>query len=271
MKTMTQLSLYTAMLLISGTVFSQQKITGMVTDNSNININPVLIVNISKGTNTLSDTSGKFTIDASENDEIRFVKDGYYRSTKKISKDDFNAPLLIILKRDEIEIQEVKVAFKPTGNLEKDSKRFNESKKLKTLKSDMDEYLKRPLNEPIPKNTISKTFSGHDFSAGQADVLKVIGAAIGLFNKATKPKITKATYGEYQIFMTRLKNEVDVSFLKKYGMDEEQIDEFLYYAEDAQELSKKYRKDFRKTALETELKKVFTEYSKTHRLTPNKN
>lgn len=270
MKTITKPSLYTAMLLVSGTLFSQQKIAGIVTDNSNININPVLIVNISKQTNTLSDTSGRFTIDATENDEIRFVKDGYFRSVKKISKDDFNISLLIILKREEIEIPEVKVAFKPTGNLEKDSKRFNESKKLKALKSDMDEYLKRPLNEPIPKNTIPKTFSGHDFNAGQADVLKVIGAAIGLFNKATKPKITKATYGEYQAFMTRLKNEVDLTFLKKYGMDEEQIDAFLYYAEDAQELSKKYRKDFSKAALEFELKKVFAEYSKTHKLTPNK-
>ncbi len=66
--------------------FSQQKISGLVTDNSNININPVLIINISKNTSVLSDASGKFMIDAGENDEIRAVKKDITVRVKKFRK-----------------------------------------------------------------------------------------------------------------------------------------------------------------------------------------
>jgi len=246
--------------------FSQQKISGLVTDNSNININPVLIINISKNTSVLSDASGKFMIDAGENDEIRAVKEGYYRAGKKISKEDFNTPVLMILQKAEIQIPEVKIAFKPTGNLEKDSKRLNESQKLRSLKSDMSKYMRTPLNEPLPDKSISKTFTGPDYKVGQVDVLGVIGEIANLFNKATKPKITKANYIEFQDFMIRLKNEVNLDFLRKYGMGDEQIDAFLLYAEETRYLSKKFRKDFNKDVLKFELQVAFAEYRKLNKL-----
>ncbi|WP_232509146.1 hypothetical protein [Chryseobacterium sp. StRB126] len=255
-----------SLLCVSTAVFSQQKVTGLVTDNSNVNINPVLIINVSKNASVLSDASGNFVINADENDEIRAIKEGYYRASKKIVKEDFNTPMLMILQKAEIQIPEVKIAFKPTGNLEKDSKRLNESQKLRSLKSEMSKYMKSPLNEPLPDKSISKTFTGHDYKVGQVDVLGVIGKAVNLITNANKPKITKANYIEFQDFMVQLKNEVNLDFLRKYGMEDEQIDAFLLYAEETRYLSKKFRKDFNKDVLRFELQVAFAEYRKLNKL-----
>ncbi|MDC8101897.1 hypothetical protein [Chryseobacterium rhizosphaerae] len=253
-------------LFVAGKLFSQQSITGQITDGSTIHVNPVLIINISAQKSSLSTMSGKFTIDASENDEVRFVKEGYYRFEKKITKEDLASPLHIILKRMEIQIPEVEIVYKPTGNLAKDSKYLSESGKLKALKSDITMYMKSPLNEPIPDHTISKTFTGHDFNAGQVNVAGVFKAISGIIKKASKPKITKADYNETQNFLTRVKSEINLDFLKKYGMDEEQIDRFLLYANKTRMLAKNYRKDFQNDVVEYEIKVAFGEYRKLHKL-----
>lgn len=95
------------------------------------------------------------------------------------------------------------------------------------------------------------------------DVVKLILSGMGLVKKVTKPKITKANYNETQNFMDKLKLEINLDFLVKQGMNEEQIDEFLIYANDTRYLAKRYRKDFSNSVIESELKIAFNEYSKT--------
>jgi hypothetical protein len=265
MRTYIKQSLYVIPFFVSAEIFSQQQITGTVTDNSKKNINPVLIINVSNRKSTLSDTSGNFTIEASENDELRFVKEGYYRFDKKVRKEDFSSPLMISLDKTEIEIPEVKITYKPTGNLERDNRHLNESRKVVSLRSELDEYMKSPLNEALPDNTVSKTFKP-DYNAGQVSILGVLDAAVGLFKKATELKITKANYTETQDFIKRVKEEIDLQFLRKYGMDEDQIDYFLIYANDTRMMAKKYRKNFKADIVEYELKVAFAEYRKTHKL-----
>ncbi|KPE49992.1 hypothetical protein AOB46_17060 [Chryseobacterium indologenes] len=254
------------LVLLSAVVFSQQKVTGKVTDNSNANINPVLVINISNQKSVLSSTSGDFTIDASEADEIRFVKEGYYRFDKKVSKEDFNTPLYISLKRMEIEIPEVKITYTPTGNLEKDSKYLSESGRVAALKSGLGEYMRSPLNEPLPDNSISSNFKGHDFKAGYVNVFGVLKVAANFIKKSRKPKITKANFTETQDFIRRIKTDIDLGFLRKYGMEDEQIDRFLIYANGTRTMAKKYRKDFKKDVIVMELQIAFAEYSKLNKL-----
>jgi len=251
---------------IASELWGQQKISGKVITGDELDLAPVLIVNISGNKSSLSDMSGNFEMEAKENDEIRFVKEGYYRVDKKITKEEISAPFNIILKKIEIQIPEVKIKYKPTGNLAKDNQHYNESRKLQVLKSDMEDYMRSPLNQPLPNNATSKTFTGHDFNVGQVDLFGVFNAVSGLVKKATKPKITKANYNETQDFLKRVRNEVNLNFLKKYGMDEEQIDAFLLYADKTRSLAKRYRKDFSISIVEYELKVAFGEYSKTHKL-----
>ncbi|REC78020.1 hypothetical protein DRF60_10170 [Chryseobacterium elymi] len=265
MRTYIKRIFYTIPFFVSAGFFSQQQITGTVTENSKKNITPVLIINVSNRKSTLSDTLGNFTIEVSENDELRFVKEGYYRFDKKIKQEDFRFPLMISLDKTEIEIPEVKITYKPTGNLERDNRHLNESRKVVSLRSELDEYMKSPLNEALPDNTVSKTFKP-DYNAGHVSILGVLDAAVGLFKKATELKITKANYTETQDFIKKVKEEIDLEFLRKYGMNEEQIDHFLIYANDIRMMAKKYRKNFKADTVEYELKIAFSEYRKIRKL-----
>lgn len=267
MKRYIRQSLYIVPCFIFTDVLSQQKIIGIVKDHhGDITVNPVLIINISTHKSSLSDALGNFVIEATENEEIRLVKEGYYRFDKKVTKEDFNTPLKIVLKKVEILIPEIKVTYKPTGNLERDVRHLDGSRKLASLKSELDDYMKSPLNEPLPKNSIPKEFGGHDFKAGQGNAFGVISLALNLITKAKKAKITKPDYNETQDFIKRINVEIDLDFLKKYGMGQEQIDRFLLYANDTRKLAKKYRKDFSSAAIEFELKVAFQEYKKTNNL-----
>lgn len=254
--------LFIVLSCIASEMWAQQKISGRVITGSELDLTPTLVVNISNGKSLLSDMSGKFEIEAKENDEVRFVKEGYYRVDKRITREEMNSPLNIILKRMEIQIPEVKISYKPTGNLAKDNQHLNESRKLQALKSDMEDYMRSPLNQPLPDNTVSKTFTDHDFNAGQVNLFGVFNAV----KKLAQPKVTKANYNETQDFLRRVRNEVNLNFLKKYGMDQEQIDAFLLYADKTRSLAKRYRKDFQISVVEYELKVAFAEYSKTNKL-----
>lgn len=246
--------------------FSQQNISGKIMDEDHNSLTGVLVFNITKNTKAYSNISGDYLIEARENDEVKFIKEGFYRMDKIIKKETFNSPLEIQLIRAETLIQEVEIDYKPTGNLGKDSQHLDDSKKVAALKSSINDYMKSELNVPLPKNEISKTFKGHDFQAGQMDLIKVLGAAVGLVKKATGPKITTPNYVETKGFLARVKTEVDLSIFKKYGMDEEKIDKFLAYAEKVNHLSKKYRKDFNKAIILSELQNAFLEYSKLNKL-----
>ncbi|PXW10687.1 hypothetical protein C8D70_11310 [Chryseobacterium sp. CBTAP 102] len=254
--------LFLVLFCIASEFWGQQKISGNVITGDDLDLAPVLVVNISENRSVLSDMSGKFEIEAKENDEIRFVKEGYYRVDKKLTREEINAPFNIMLKKMEIQIPEVTIKYRPTGDLAKDNQHYNESGKLQALKSDMEDYMRSPLNQPLPDNTVSKTFTGHDFNAGQVNLFGVFNAV----KKLAQPKVTKANYNETQDFLKRVRNEVNLNFLKKYGMDEEQIDAFLLYADKTRSLAKRYRKDFSITVVEYELKVAFGEYSKTHKL-----
>lgn len=256
-----------ALLMIIFT-FSQQNISGKIVDEDHNNLSAVLIFNTTQNIKTYSNFSGEFSIEANENDEVKFIKEGFYRLDKFIKKEIFNSQLQVQLTRAEALIQEVKIDYKPSGDFAKDSKRLDDSKKVASLKSELNDYMKSELNEPLPKNEISKTFKGHDFQAGHASVnlLTIFGEVSGLIKKATGPKITTPNYAETQNFLARVKAEVNLTMFEKYGMDEEKIDYFLAYAEKVNHLSKKYRKDFNADTILSELQNAFGEFSKLNKL-----
>lgn len=253
-------------LFIFAESFSQQKVSGRITDDDQAIVASVLVFNVTKNIRSSGDLYGNFVIEAEESDEIRFVKQGYYRTDRIIKKENLTTQMSVSLLRAETLIPEVKIEYKPTGDLKKDIKHFDDSKKVASLKSSMEAYIKSPLKEPLPKNEIPKTFQAHDFNSGHVNLIKVFGEAVRLVKKASAPKITAPTYGETQNFLARIKAEIDLSFLTRYGMSEEGVDRFLLYAEKVNQLSKKYRKTFNSAEIEYQLKLAFSEYSKLNKL-----
>ena len=110
------------LLCFSANAFAQT-VSGTVTDEDQNALPAVLVFNLKTEQKTYTDVSGKFVIPANTNDELRFVRKGFERSSKVIRQADFLSLFFIMLKRDYEEIEEVQVSkIKLTGDLNTDSR-----------------------------------------------------------------------------------------------------------------------------------------------------
>ena len=209
--------------------FYSQNIRGKIVSDS-ISVNQVLIVNINSDEKTYSNSQGQFIINANVNDEIRFVKEGYERKVLKINNSN---EIFINLIKLVTEIEEVEVKKKLSGNLDEDSKLFNENKKKVALNNDLKVYFKTrssgELMKPKPGEFVQPvgqgfTIGGPDNKWGVTDLVEWIREnltdeyfiSLGL----AFPEINSFLYYSLQSFhtMTILKygycSEEDVGNLK---------------------------------------------------------
>lgn len=208
-------------------------------------------------------------IAAKTGDEIRFIKNTYERKIQRITTENFSRPLNISLEKSPYLIEEIELAFNPTGNLKKDVKSLDPPKRVVALNSSMDSYMRTSPTEPSPKLITPSAFGPRDFNAGQVDVVKAVSALVGLVSKASSSPLTKANYAETQDFFRKIKTTMDLSFYTSQGWDEEEIDRFLIYADDVYSLAKKYRKNFNVNAINTDMKMAYREYVKTRKIRPS--
>lgn len=212
-----------------------------------------------------SDKNGNYIISAKNFDELRFIRPGYERFSVKISEDEFKNPLNIKLIKLVVDLEEVKIAFHPTGDLKKDMSYFRTSEKSIELNDKMRSYARTPMTEVVPQNNIPSAFSAPNYKASQLDLLKVGNALGELFRKSSNPK-TKPNHAEIQDFYRRVKDAIDLDYFKKYGLNDYNFDVFLAYADERFELAKNYRKNFNKAAIENQLKLALNDFLKTHKI-----
>ena len=258
--------LFLLFFLFSITIFSQQYIIGKVSSEFDSDLQSVVVLNTRTDEKVLSDQYGSFIITAKQFDELRFIKSGYDRKSSKISAQNFLAPLNIMLRKSPFDIAEIELKFQATGNLKKDVKALEPSKRVVALNTDMKLYMMRPFTEVVPKLSIPSAFAPPNYSAGQVDVLGIASAVFGLIKKAKNPPPTMANYAETQEFYRRIKNTMDLSFYTSRGFDEEEIDRFLIYADENHSLAKLYRKNFDISAIDMAMKLAYKEYIKTHKV-----
>lgn len=254
------------LMMISVSVFSQEFIFGKVSTESGTELPSAVIINMRTDEKILSDKDGNFMIAAKTGDEIRFIKNTYERKIQRITTENFSRPLHISLEKSPYLIEEIELAFNPTGKLKKDVKSLDPPKRVVALNSSMDSYMRTPLTEAVPKVSTPSAFAAPNYSAGQVNLLGLASAISGLLNEATKDPLTKANYAETQDFFRKIKTTMDLSFYTKQGWDEEEIDRFLIYADDVYSLAKKYRKNFNVYAIDTDMKMAFKEYVKTRKI-----
>lgn len=158
--------LFSCFLLLFEQVYSQQ-INGKTVSDS-VLVSQVLVVNINSQEKTYSNSQGQFIINADLGDELRFVKEGYERKVLKITNTD---EVFINLIKLITEIEEVEVKKKLSGNLDEDSKLFNENKKKVALNNDLKVYFKTrssgELMKPKPGEFVQPV--GQGFTIGGPD------------------------------------------------------------------------------------------------------
>ncbi|RZJ36519.1 MAG: hypothetical protein EOO18_07375 [Chryseobacterium sp.] len=245
--------------------FSQSDyVMGNISNENGDRLPNTSIVNLRTDQIVISDFMGNFVIAARSSDELRIAREGYERKNLSLSADDFSKSLNVRLLTVAQEIEEVKLTFRPTGILKKDVTRLNPPPKVVALNMAMNLYMTKPLNEVAPKATTPSAFKQPNLSAGQMDMVKLAGAIGSLIGKASQTYKTTANYSEKQEFYKRVKAVVNLDEYKSYGLDEYDIDIFLAYADEQKDLSKNYRNNFNKVAIESQLKIAFAEYIKTH-------
>lgn len=171
-----------------------------------VSVNQVLIININSQEKTYSNSQGQFVINADFGDELRFVKEGYERKVLKIINTD---EVVINLIKLVTEIEEVEVKKKLSGNLNEDSRLFNENKKKIALNNDIKVYFKTKssgeLMKPKPGEFVQPVSSGITFG--------------DIKNKWKLPDLVEW-----------LRENLTDDYFISFGIDLPEINSFIYYS-----------------------------------------
>lgn len=122
-------------------IFAQTSLVGKVFSVDGDPVNGVEVHNLSRKTMVKTSQDGSFAIDISLNDDIRFVRKGYERLDVLVNSSHLNSELILKLKPYYTPIEEVKIGYKVTGNISKDSKRFGDSEELNEAKIELGQYI----------------------------------------------------------------------------------------------------------------------------------
>lgn len=99
----------------------------------------------------------------------------------------------------------MEIGFHVSGDLKKDLKNVEPSRKTIALNNAMSSYMMKPPTEVSPALTTPSAFAQPNFSTGQLNVLGLGSAIASLIGKATQVPLTKANYAETQAFFREIK------------------------------------------------------------------
>ncbi|MCJ8154264.1 hypothetical protein MKJ01_10880 [Chryseobacterium sp. SSA4.19] len=128
---------------------AQDYIFGKTTSEDQNELPDVTVINIRTDERVFTNRDGHFMISGRAGDELRFVKNGYERSNRKITKETISAPVNVTLVRAATLIAEVEIKKEITGDIRIDSRNMNPPKKVQKLKSDLAVYMSQKSDPRI--------------------------------------------------------------------------------------------------------------------------
>lgn len=255
-------------------LFSQKKvIIGTVLSDSEVALGGTLVINLRTDEKTGTNAEGYFLIEAWEGDELRFVRGGYERKEITVTSDLYSGPLKLYLKPMERLIPELEIGFKPTGNLRKDIAKLETryDRQVSNLNSNLNSYMRTPPKEVLPSNKTPSAFRAPDYSAGQMDIGKAIGALVSLISKASKEQPKGIDYTDRQNFYVKIKSVIDVEYFATLGYRDYDLDRLIAYADKRFSLAKKFHNNFNANAIIGMLKLAANDYKKIDKKDANAN
>lgn len=187
---------------------AQSYIFGKIISEDGTEMQDVNVINIRTDEMVVSNRDGHFMVSGRVGDELRFVKAGYERLTKKVSQENTQSSMNISLVRLTIQIPEVEVKQGLTGNLKIDSKNYNRPKKVEKLTKEIDQYI------------------------AQKSDPRILAAQPGEF---VQPKGQGFTIGKVKDrwddidLMSYLKTSLGDEYFTDLKINKSQIDHFIYY------------------------------------------
>lgn len=193
----------------------------LMRDKSNLYLNQVYITNLKTQKTVLADFNGRFSLQASPGDAIRFTSIVTERKDIILSPQDFANPKLVELKIAYYEIQEVVLTkFKPTGNLTYDVKSLNKENKV--------EKIRKMVGLPEPKGDgTSPKLPIADFRDGGLTF-----SLESIFDVLSGERKKKERYQAYEIMMRDnqlVKDYLGKEYFTSIKIPENLIDNFLQF------------------------------------------
>ncbi|WP_415325391.1 carboxypeptidase-like regulatory domain-containing protein [Chryseobacterium sp. MMS23-Vi53] len=130
-------------------IHAQDYIFGKITTEENTEMPDVTVINIRTDERATTNRDGHFMISGRAGDELRFVKTGYERTNRKVTKENITSPINVTLTRSAALIAEVEIKKDITGDLKIDSKNLNPPRKVQKLKSDLAVYMSQKSDPRI--------------------------------------------------------------------------------------------------------------------------
>ena len=207
--------------LLAHSFYAQEYIFGKITSEQNIELSGVLILNTRTDEKAYSDSDGNFMISAKNNDALRFVKQKFDRITYSVKLEDFKNPLKITLIKSVVEIEEVEIKTKLTGNLKEDARRVESVRKVK-LNKEISKYIAEKSDPEILKPRGGEFVQpvGQGFSVGkvsnQADQIDLAEDFLEILGEDyfTDLGLKKS---EISGFIFHVMNGLDLKNAYKYG------------------------------------------------------
>ena len=207
--------------LLAHSFYAQEYIFGKITSEQNLELSGVLILNTRTDEKAYSDSDGNFMISAKNNDALRFVKQKFDRITYSVKPEDFKNPLKITLIKSVVEIEEVEIKSKLTGNLREDARRVESVKKVK-LNKEIAKYIAEKSDPEIIKPRGGEFVQpvGQGFSVGkvsnQADRIDLAKEFLEILGEDyfTDLGLKKS---EISGFIFHVMNGLDLKNAYKYG------------------------------------------------------
>ncbi|UKB79126.1 carboxypeptidase-like regulatory domain-containing protein [Chryseobacterium sp. MEBOG07] len=211
------------MMLCSTFIFSQQTVTGRIVDDNGEDLSKVIVINMSTDKKVYSDSQGIFSIDANPNDELRFVKVDFNRTSRRVLTNGVNSPLFITLYQIPRDVGEVKIVKKLTGDLNVDSRIV--------AKVDKGEQVRDAVGLPQPvgkmrekpaevKSVLLPILLGN---------LNVQGVYDLISGKARRQK-RQYKYDDLQEHIAWVRNRIDDDYFVKAGIPGDRISEFIQFS-----------------------------------------
>lgn len=209
--------------LCSTLLLSQQTVTGKIVDDNGDNLSAVIVVNMTTDKKVYSNAEGMFSIEANPNDELRFVKQDFNRTSRRVLTNGINSQLFITLHQIPRDVGEVKIVKKLSGDLEVDSRIV--------AKVDKGEQVRDAVGLPQPigkmrekpaevKSVLLPILLGN---------LNVQGVYDLISGKARRQK-RQYKYDDLQEHILWVRNRVEDDYFTKAGIPADRISEFIEFS-----------------------------------------
>ena len=199
-------------------LFAQRTISGKVVTDDDVPLTSVLVINMANLSKSYTSSGGSFQVTAQDGDELRFVKEGYYRSFIKINPS--TQELFVNLVQAAKEIEEVKIQ-KLTGDLNRDSKQLSKIDKTEQLQKEIG--VPAPPEKPREKPADVKKDVLAPLLAARVNVQAIYDVVSG---DARKMK-SLYKYEDLQSDISRIKDATGDEYYIERGVPQNRITEFI--------------------------------------------